>query len=169
MLKFYLLLWRTWLVRFVACSVFLAALLAGVVSLFLYVKAGMIKLDTNTIDAMKDIFVFWFGVFFAFSILFALFRSLKFIFGKCFDGYELKLLECNRVDIVEQIRYADLIRVWRKFFMLLIWIVAFEMMLFYVWRNSLNIYALFGFVILGGFFVFVLLLARCKKIKVIKC
>ncbi len=98
----------------------------------------------------------------------------------------MKLLACGTpqsgygsYDIIENIGYGDLVKIWRKWFMLLIWLVGTEMILALSYSTLFtnytgvfewfDIYWLFGFVLVAGFFSFILLGLRCKRIKVVKC
>lgn len=119
------------------------------------------------INALFDVYKFYFSIVFSISFLVILFRSIKYIFNKCIYGYELKLLSCNKEDVIENIGYGDLVRVWRKWFMLLIWLVAICMIV--TMFNFFNIYALYIFVLLSGYVSFIIMSARCKKVKVIRC
>jgi hypothetical protein len=139
----------------------------------------MPTLTPEVLQALESLFKFWFPIFWSFTLLVALFRSLKYIFNNPHAGYELKLLNPKSDEILEEIGYGDLIKVWRKWFMLIIWLVGFLMILSltYTYMFSsfsgvfewFNIYWLFGFVLVCGYFSFMLLGTRCKKIKLRKC
>jgi len=182
MLKFYLFLWLSWLFRVVLCTLLSAALFAFIVTLFIYVKQGFMPIDRVVFEALLKIWTFWFSILLNLSLLFALFRSVKYLFNHCYAGYILKLKACTKKEsgkYIEIIGYGDLLKVWRKWFMLLIWIVGSLMILAFVLThlfttyNSLfdwfSIYLLYLFIAIGGYFSFVFITARCKCIEVIKC
>ena len=114
----------------------------------------------------------------------ALFRSLNYIFNKCIHGYELKLLTCTSKkeetsEVLEVIGYGDLVKVWRRWFMLLIWLVGSMMIIslvityFFTTYSGVfewfSIYWLFAFILVSGYFSFMLMGSRCKRVKVVKC
>lgn len=186
MSKFYFILWLKWALRLTLCSVLLAVLLASIVTAYLYFSQGMPELNSEVSSALLDIFKFWFPILWSITLLLALFRSLKYIFNSCINGFELKLLTCSSAkdenaedEIIKTIGYGDLVKVWRRWFMLIIWLVGSFMVLSLVYTHLFtsfsgvfewfNIYWLFGFILISGYFSFILLGARCKKVKVIKC
>lgn len=186
MSKFYFILWLRWTLRLTLCSVVLATFFALFVSIYLYLSQGMPNLSSEVIDALFDIFKFWFSVLWSITLLLALFRGLKYIFNRCINGYELKLLTCKSAkdeniddEFIEVIGYGDLVIVWRKWLMLIVWLVGAFMILSLIYTNLFtsfngvfewfNIYWFFGFILLSGYFSFILLEARCKKVKIVKC
>ncbi len=179
MSRFYLLLWLSWALRVTVCSVVLACGFSFLITLILYFNQGMPNLSEEVLTALFDLFKFWFPLLWSFTLLVALFRSLKYIFNNPHAGYELKLLNCKRDNVLEEIGYGDLIKVWRRWFMLIIWLVGSFMILslaFTYMFTSLsgvfewfNIYWLFGFVLAAGYFSFILMGSRCTRVKVRKC
>ena len=139
----------------------------------------MPALNSEVFEALLNIFKFWFPIVWSLTLLLALFRSLKYIFNICFAGYELKLYSCDGKDILENIGYGDLVKVWRKWFMLIIWLVGSLMVLSLAYTYMFtsysgvfewfDIYWLFGFILISGYFSFIMMSARCKRVKVAKC
>lgn len=179
MSKFYLFLWLKWALRVTLCSVVIAIVLSMFITLYLYVNQGMPSVNDEIVSALLQIFKFWFSIVWSMTLLLALFRSLKYIFNSCLNGYELKLLSCDKKEIIENIGYGDLVKVWRKWFMLIIWIVAAQMILAIIFTyiftsysgifDWFNIYFLFIEVLIAGYFSFILLGGKCKQVKVVKC
>ena len=179
MSKFYFLLWFRWALRVSINSVFLASLLSIIITIFLYIKQGAVTLNLEVLEALFEVFKFWFPLTWSVTLLLTLFRSLKYIFNNCNNGYELKLLECNKNDVIEYIGYGDLVKVWRRWFMLMIWLSGVQMVfalgISYIFSiydavfDWFNIYILFLFILSSGYFSFILLGGRCKKVKVVKC
>jgi len=170
--SFYFWLWLKWSLRVTICSVVMASILSSFVTLFLYLNQTTIPFDNTVLYALVDIFLFWFALFFSVTLLLALFRSIKYIFNVCIQGYTLKLLSCNTQDIIDIIGYGDLVKVWRKWFMLLIWLVATMMIVALVVSTTFewfNIYWLYAFVMLSGYISFIFMIARCKRIELVKC
>jgi len=177
--KFYLLLWFRWAVRLTICSISLAALSAFLITLYTYIYQGTPTLNSVIFNALVEIFKFWFPIFWSVTLLLVLFRGLKYIFNNCVNGFEMKLLTCSGDDIIQTVGYGDLLKVWRRWFMLNIWLVGSFMILALVYTNLFtsysgvfewfNIYWLFCFILLSGYLSFILLGARCKQVKVVKC
>lgn len=170
MKKFYFTLWFFWALRVVLCSVAGAFVLSVLVTAVLYVKQGFATPNQEVMEALFSIFTFWFFVSLNITVLFALFRSVKYIFNRCYGGYSFKLLSCPKEQtFIEVVGYGDLIKFWRKWFMLLIWLSAVFMIIDFVFFDYYNIYLLYGAILLSGYLSFVLIAARCKQVKVVKC
>jgi len=179
MSRFYFLIWLKWTFRLTLCSVVLALVFSLLITSITYIIQGMVALNSDVVKALFDLVQFWFPVVWSLTLLIALFRSLKYIFNSCSGGYEFKLLTCKENEIIETVGYGDLVKVWRRWFMLLIWLVGSIMIIALVFTNLFtsysgifewfDIYYLFGFILLSGYFSFVLLGSRCRRIKVVRC
>ncbi len=180
--RFYLLLWFWWALRLTLCSVVMASVLSAFVTIFIYINHGMQSLNSEVYIALFQIFKFWFVILWSFTLLVALFRSLKFIFNSCLGGYRFHLLSCpveGKSEVLNPVGYGDLVKVWRKWFMLIIWIVGAQMIFAIIFTKLFtsydavfewfNIYVLYFFILVAGYFSFILLSARCKKVKIVKC
>lgn len=182
MSKFYFLIWLRWALFVSFTSIFFSSVLSSVVSLYIYVKQGVHPLNTEVINALYEIFMFWFVLFWSLTLLLSLFLALKYIFNICYSGYKIELLSCledGKQELIMFIGYGDLVKVWRKWFMLLIWVVASLMIitiaLVYLFSSSsslfswFNIYILYGFILLAGYLSFIILTMKCKRIRIKKC
>ena len=179
MYKFYFLLWFRWVVRLSLCSVFLALALSFVITAGIYFLKGNGILDTDVLKAVFDIWIFWTLIAWNFTLLIALYRSVKYLFNNCLNGYSLKLLECNSADAIEVVGYGDLPKVTRKWMMSLIWLVSVFIIVALIFTklfasyDSLfewfNIYWLYLFLVLSGFISFVIFTNISKKVKVSRC
>jgi len=139
----------------------------------------MAGLTSEVIEALLQVMLFWFPLAWGLTLLLSLFTSLKYIFNTRKNRYELKLYECSSQEMIEEIGYGDIVKVWRKWFMAMIWLVGVEMIisLFLTYALSLyenvfewfNIYILFTYILLAGYISFILLAGRCKKVKLRKC
>jgi len=165
--KFYFFLWLNWSKQLSVNTIILSIVITFLITFITYIKLGLVELDAKNIEALLDIYKFYFSIVFSVSLLFILSRSIKYIFNVCICGYELKLLSCDKTNVIESIGYGDLVKVWRKWFMLLIWLVAICMIV--TLFNFFNIYALFIFILLSGYLSFIILISRCKKVKVVRC
>ena len=94
----------------------------------------------------------------------------------------MRLLTCTKIQessYIESVGYGDIVRVWRKWLMLIIWMVGVEMIIAVVLNKLFtsdsavfdwfNIYLLYAFVLVSGYISFILLTSRCKLVKVKKC
>jgi len=142
--------------------------------------------NLENIMAIFELFKFWFKISWNGALLIAMFRSIKYIFNNCNAGYELKLLTCQslakgkaNVEFLQEIGYGDLVKVWRRWFMLIIWLVGAQMILALVYTllftdmtgvfEWFNIYWLFTFTLIAGYLSFILLSTRCKLVRLSKC
>ncbi len=181
--RFYLYVWVKWALYVTFLSLFSAVVVAAFITVLLYYKQGAVALNDEVYSALKSIFYFWFAPAWSVTLLIALFVSLKSIFKGCYGNFRFILLTCpnekTQTQQIEKVRFRDLIKVWRKWFMLLIWlvsaqiIVAVVVMKLFTQQESLfswfNIYVLYAFILVGGYFSFIILGAKCKKIKIRKC
>jgi len=182
MSKFYFLLWLKWAIRLTLSTLIYGVLLASIVTGYIYFKQGVPSLDEKVYLALFDIFSFWFLILGNIALLLALFRGMKYLFNRCHNGYVLELSTCpdeGNVELIENVGYGDLVKVWRKWFMLLIWLSGAQMVVALVFSYLLfdselifswfNIYVLYGFILLSGYFSFIILSARCKRVRISKC
>jgi len=182
MSRFYFFLWLFWLLRVTLCTLASAGLFAFIITLSIYMKQGLVSLDSTVVSALLDIWNFWFTISLNIGLLFALFRSVKYLFNRCYGGFVLKLNRCikeNTSGFIEEIGYGDLIKVWRKWFMILIWLVGSLMVIslgltyLFTSYSSLfdwfNIYILYLFIAIGGYISFIVMAGRCKSVRIIKC
>jgi len=182
MSKFYLSLWFFWAMRVILCTLFLATIFALLLTSFIYIKQGLPSFDSKIMTALLEVWKFWFAIFLNIAVLVALFRSVKYLFNHPHAGYILKLKECQKEqgeEYIEVVGYGDLVKVWRKWFMLLIWLVGSLMVLalgltyLFTPYESLfswfNIYVLYFFILIAGYLSFIFLSNRCKNIRIVKC
>jgi len=185
MQRFYFELWLAWAVRVVICTLILTVFFASFITAILYVKQGMPNLDIEIKMALWELFRFWFFFSLNIAILIALFRSVKYLFNRPHAGYILRLKRCLQKEdepsreYIDPVGYGDLIKVWRKWFMLLIWIVGsfmiFVLIITYLFTpykalfDWFNIYVLYAFILAGGYLSFLFLPARCKSMRIVKC
>jgi len=130
--KFYLYLWAGWALRLTFSSISSALFLATILSGYLYIAQGMPPITDELKKALFDITKFWFLIFWTLTLLLFLFRTLKSVFNSCFNHYKLQLLTCpdeGVSKVIEEVGYGDLVKVWRKWFMLIIWLVGAQMVL----------------------------------------
>ena len=180
--KFYVLVWFWWAVRVTLSSILWALTLAAFTTSFIYFKQGLPTLNAEVISALVDLLEFWFMILWNFTLLLVLFRSIKYIFNNCHNGYKFELLSCEKEavsEVIDIIGYGDLVKVWRRWFMLLIWLTGAEMVLALAFTlvfssygglfEWFDVYILYGFVLLAGYFSFIILGSRCKRVRISKC
>lgn len=179
MRSFYFQIWLRWAARVTLESLAFGMVMAGMIVLFIYLKKGTPSLDAEVLGALGDLFWFWFSLAWSMGLLLSLFRSLKYLFNRCIGGYKLQLLTCDAKEEIEPVGYGDLVRVWRRWLMLLIWSSAVLIMLLalvmrFVFGYTelfswLSIYMLYGIILLSGYVSLVLLMTRCKKTRIVRC
>jgi len=180
--RFYLYIWLHWVLRLTFSSVLSALVLATLISTYLYVSQGMQPITLEIREALFDITKFWFVILWSLTLLLFLFRTLKSVFNSCFNNYKLQLLTCpneGKTEVIEEVGYGDLVKVWRKWFMLIIWLVGAQMIialaLTYAFSSYdavfdwFNIYVLYAFILVAGYFSFMILSSRCKRVRLVKC
>lgn len=182
MFKFYLFLWIRWAFFLTLRSFVFGLLFSSFVTAIIYYKQGLPHINHEVLLALFDILLFWFSILGNVALLLSLFIGIKSVFNRCYNGFVLELYSCadeGEVELIENVGYGDLVKVWRKWFMLLIWLVAAQMILAVAFSaifslgesifSWFNIYVLYGFIIVAGFFSFIVLGARCKRVRISKC
>ena len=180
--KFYLFVWLEWFIRLTLSSIVYACVISFVVTTAIYYNQGMQSLNTEVYSALFVVFKFWFAPLWGISVLIVLFTGLKHLFNKCRGGYMLILHTCEKEEkpqVIETIGLGDIIKVWRKWFMLLIWLITAEMVISVAFSGIFssskslfewfNIYVLYGFIVVAGYFSFMILSSKCKRIGIRKC
>jgi len=181
--RFYLLLWLRWAVGLSVLSVLLAVILSSSITLTIYINQGMKELSDEVITALSTIFEFWFAISWSVTILLSLFLTLKYVFNKCYVHFQLNLLTCpndnGKSYAIPEVGYGDLVKVWRKWLMLLIWLIGAQMIFAVIFMKLFSsytglfewfsVYVLYIFLLIAGYFSFMILTLRCKKVRVVKC
>lgn len=164
-------------------SIVLALILSAVITLGIYVNQGMRELSDEVTRALFTIFKFWFAISWSVTILLSLFITLKYVFNRCYANFELHILTCpddeGKSYAIPKVGYGDMVKVWRKWLMLLIWLVGAQMIFAVIFMklfsayNGLfdwfSVYILYIFLLIAGYFSFMILTVRCKKVRVVKC
>lgn len=186
MYKFYLILWLKWSLRLTLCSLLLASGISLIITIFLYFKLGMPILNVENLMALGELFKFWLKISWNGALLIAMFRSVKYIFNSCRAGYEFKLLSCQSLiknqqssAFLQEIGYGDLVKVWRRWFMLIIWLVGGQMIFALAYTllftemsgvfEWFNIYWLYTFTLVAAYLSLILLDNRCERVRLTKC
>jgi len=180
--KFYFLIWLHWSLRLSISSVVSAMFLSLLITGYIYINQGTSPLNKEVYEALFSIFRFWFALAWSVTLLISLFRTLKTVFNHCYNGYEIKILQCLKKEQTETINvvgYGDIKGVWRKWLMLIIWLVGAQMIIALIVTRLFtsyeaifdwfSIYLLYGFVLIAGYVSFVLLSSRCRLVKVKRC
>jgi len=182
MLKFYFYLWFNWSIRLTLTTLLYSIVFASIVTFYIYFKQGFPAFNDEVNNALLSIWQFWFLTLGNVALLVALFSGMKYIFNHCYNGYSLELYSCEDIKVrekIEDVGYGDLVKVWRKWFMLIIWLTGVQMIFslaistiigihesVFVWFNSLILY---GFILISGYFSFIILSAKSKKIRLSIC
>ncbi|MBN2815511.1 MAG: hypothetical protein JXQ67_02425 [Campylobacterales bacterium] len=150
------------------------------ITLYSYFSQGAIGLEFDVYVALGEVFLFWFALLVNFILPIALFFSVKVLFNNCVEGTSLKLLACVKEEnYIESIGYGNLIKVWRKWLLLIVWgsatfvlasfIIHYLLSGFSVSFSFFSIYLLYFFIALSGFFAIVFLASFCKQVRLKRC
>ena len=182
MSRFYLFLWIKWAWYLTLNTLIFSTVFTLVITGLVYASQGFATLSSEVYSALFDVAFFWFAIVWNIALLLVLFRGLKGIFNVCNAGYVLELYSCpneGKSELIEVVGYGDLVKVWRKWFMLIIWIVGAQMVLSVAFSalfslsdsvfDWFNIYLLYGFILVAGYFSFMILGSRCKRVKISRC
>lgn len=146
----------------------------GATSLTYYLK-GMPTLESSVMEALLNIAGFWSGVFGSVVVVVALLASLKRVFNCCHAGYVMRLVACGNGEVIPSIGYGDLLKVARKWLFLLIWLVgAMVVLAILVFGELLGLewfsfYVMYCFIMIAGYISFMVMVQRCRQIKVERC
>lgn len=105
----------------------------------------------------------------------ALLSALRVIFYYCTSGFMLGILACGK----EELSLLKQLALWRRWLFVMIWIVGLFGVMgavflklfiddssFFEHFTLLNLY---GALIIAGYFSFILMAAKCKKIELRRC
>jgi len=177
--KFSLFLWLFWVKNITLKSFLYGAVFAFVLTIFFYIFYGMPSLSEDILHALYEVFSWSFAFTWSISFLLFLFREFLSVFERCIVGYKLQVLDCQTKEPLVAIGYGDIVKIWRRWFFVLIWLVASCFILLSVFlyllgsaqsfREIFSIYLLYVFVMFSGYISFLFLIYRCKKTKVQRC
>jgi|GEM_PF-619971 len=182
MFKFYLQVWLFWVFRMIVVSLILTLIASFLITLLLYLKQGLPPFNEEIYEAVLAIYNFWVLLLLNFTIPIALFINAKYLFNHCIDGISLKLLSCpkdSKGEIIDIIGYGDIVKVWRKWLLLIVWntavIMLISVVISYLFTSYesifdwFSVYLLYTYILMAGFFSIVLLTSRCKSVRMSKC
>lgn len=182
MLSFYISLWLFWLGRMLVLTPLLGMAFSLCVTLLIYAKEGFAPLSSEVLLALFDIFGFWFVLLVNLALLLALFINTKHLFNRCYSGFSLKLLSCSKdadPEVIYEIGYGDLRKVWRKWLLLIVYhssaFVLLSTLLHYLLYPSDSLLAWFSisilyiYILLAGFFSLFILANYSKNVRIVKC
>jgi hypothetical protein len=179
MRKFWFLLWFNWAIWVSISSVLIAGVFDFFITFGLYIYKGMPELNSDTLNALTDIWLFWFSIIWSMALLLSIFLSVKRLFNRCYTNSKLQLLTCNEQELIDIVLLGDIVKVWRKWLMVIIWFVAIEILVFSVLRYILgfgmefwewfSMYWLYIFILFAAFLSLPLMVARCRRIRLVSC
>ncbi len=178
MRKFWLGLWTYWAVWLTLFSVSAGLFLAAMITFSLYLLKGAPSLEPEVVSALQEITLFWFGLTWSITLLIALFLVVRRLFYRCIDHRQLTLPECSGSGSIKKADLGDIIKLWRKWLMAIIWATAAQAIIIIVLRylfgmadllSWFSVYWLYLFVLIAGLITLPLMQARCKLVKVAAC
>jgi len=168
--------WALWVSIFTFVSAGVSDLLLTVV---IYLLKGAPDLDSVMIDALFDIWKFWFVIILSVTLLLGIFLSMKRIFNVCYEHHKLQLLTCKDAQVIDIVLLGDTLKVWRRWLMILIWGISVEVLIVSVVRyiagfssgfwEWFSIEWLYLFMLIASLVSMPMLLLRCKRIRVVRC
>ncbi len=175
-------IWLKWLLHLTFTSVVSAGFVSFVITVYIYINQGSSPLNKEVYEALFHIFKFWFSLAWSITLLISLFRTLKTVFNQCNNGYEMKLNSCMKKEnseTIDVVGYGDIKGVWRKWLMLIIWLVGAQMIIALIFTKLFtsyeatfdwfSIYVLYAFVLVAGYISFILLSSRCRLVTIKRC
>lgn len=178
MRRFWLGLWAYWAMWSTLFSVLSALIIAFAITLGLYLLKGAPALDGTVWSALFEIARFWFALLWSFTLLLALFLVVRRLFYRCIDHRRLMLHACDGSEVMMKAGTGDVIKVWRKWLMAMIWATAAEIIIVIAMRHLagfgdllswFSVYWLYLFVLIAGLITLPLMQARCRLVKVGRC
>lgn len=179
MQRFWFSLWLYWAFFLTLLSTLAGLLLAGCVTLGIYLYKGAPGLNGEIAAALYDIWRFWFGVMWSAALPVALLVVIKYLFNRCFSHYRLLLFSCDGSEQIVRAGTGECVKIWRKWLFVIVWAVAAEVLLVAAAATLLgfdahpsawfDIYLLYLFVLIAGGVTLPLMASRCKRVKVAPC
>ncbi|MDX1295028.1 MAG: hypothetical protein R3302_02100 [Sulfurimonadaceae bacterium] len=179
MRNFWFGLWASWALWLTVFSVTAGMIASALITLSLFVVKGMPELSDEVWLALWEIGRFTFPIAWSIALLIGLLLSVKRLFYRCIGGFEMTLQSCDGETLIEQPGVEDTLKLWRKWFLAIIWVVAAQViggvLLAYLFGSGeslmgwFSIYWLYLFVLVAGLATLPLMGIRCKMVKVRKC
>ncbi len=173
--RFFFKLYLLWFLWVSIYTLVCASVISLVFTLFSYFYTGAIRIDHESMSALKEIFAFSFPFSFSLSFILMLLLVFKALIGKNIEGFKLHLYDCEGKRI-DKVLLSDILPIWRKWLFSTVWTIALFWVIFIaVWRlitgelppiSSFNGLSLYLLVITFGGAVFVLGMKFCKKIRI---
>lgn len=173
---FYLKLYLFWAVWVSIRALLYAAVLSLAAAAAVYALKGFAPLEKATFLALGEIVLFSFPVAFSLSFIVVLLLVFRALFSQKIDGFRFELFNCTG-EKIEKPLLSDVTGIWRKWLFITIWVILIFMVLFLglstllfgsfpplSWLNGWSLYLLV--MTLGGA-VFVFVVHKCTKIKIL--
>lgn len=173
---FYLKLYLFWAVWVSIRTLLYAAVLSLAIAGAMYALKGFAPLEKATLLALGEIVLFSFPVAFSLSFIVVLLLVFRALFSQTIDGFRFELYSCAG-EKIEKPLLSDVTGTWRKWLFITIWAILIFLVLFLgvsslvlgsfpplSWLNGWSLYLLV--MTLGGA-VFVFVVHKCTKIKIL--
>ncbi len=173
---FYLKLYLFWAVWVSIRALLYACVLSLVATAAVYAFKGFAPLHKATFLALQEIVLFSFPIAFSMSFIVALLLVFRALFLQKIDAFRFELYSCSGEKIQKPL-LSDITAIWRKWLFVTLWTILIFMVLFLgiskllfgsfpplSWLNGWSLYLLV--MTLGGA-VFVFIVHKCTKIKIL--
>ncbi len=178
MRSFWLGMWWRWALWVTLFSILVALITDIALTFGIYLLKGVPPLNATVFEALLEIGRFWFGILWSITLLLALFLSVKRLFNRCIAGRQMHLFTCKDHERINPVLMGDVVVLWRRWMILLIWVVTVETLAVsgvgYLWGiegfwSWFDIYWLYAFLVIASALTLPLLPSRCKRIEVVSC
>lgn len=173
---FYLKLYLFWVSWVSLRALLFASVLSVIAALGVYALKGFAPLESATFSALGQIVIFTFPIFFSLSFIISLLLVFHALFASKIAGFRLELYDCAG-EKIEKPLLSDVTGIWRKWLFLSIWVILLFLVLLLgisaLFRGSfpplswLNGWSLYLLVMSLGGAVFLFVVQRCTKIKIV--
>lgn len=161
-----------WISYIVVFSVGVSTFLTAIITAGIFFTSNTVTFDKEVYAVVKEIASFWFYITYAFAFLLAFIFSFKAMFNRKLFGHKLLYLDCERKDALNPVILLDVIPLWRKFLVWIVWILATLALVLLLWlHQSAEIFSgvnLFILIMFLGVLIIKPLLLSSVKVRIIK-
>ncbi len=178
MIDLYLRLWLYWLFWLFLYSLVAAVLVDMVLVGSIYLIKGAPSLDEQVRRALGSMVLTIFGPLWSMVLIGTQLIVLRRMMQRCFGGKRMILLTCKGDERIWPVGLGDVLSVWRRWVVLIAWMVMIETVLVIGGRSLLGMSVIGGgldiptvgiMIVLAVSLSLPLMMIRCRRIRVSKC
>ena len=164
-------LWFLWLKQVLSKTFILSTIISFFIVLILYISKGFVRLNSDVVKAIIDIFNTIFVISFAFIYTIIAFISPYFLQNICIDRYKFNIKSCKD----DNKRYYS--KFYRKWFISFVFIMMFLTLVIsiieYIFSNkinlSINTIVIYINSFISSYITLHLMQSRCKMFNTVSC